>query len=300
MDLSILAEIDSSIILGIIVSTIVMSLAVFYDKYRENNSTDSNTSISNSFEMLGQLIDFSRFKVSNPFAGSGQKIKRLITSDSSSKDTETSELEVDTESNYSAIKNNLRSNISYIKLSLSGKGDQKNESIFADMDSSENAASTERSNLNFDVDEILRNKKSELDFDDNLINEMATAGGLGSQTGVEEPDSDLSHNNDLSIDIDEFEFGFGEGGDGPDNEFAFEMSGDETYDDDFTNVVAVDDFSFDDDDDNFIESLKNDIIIDEKEKIDFMSELKGESLDIEEIKTELGEVLETIKRYNTR
>ncbi|UGV39930.1 hypothetical protein J7W08_07315 [Methanococcoides orientis] len=298
MDLSILTEIDSSIILGIVVSIIVMSVAVFYDKYRGDQITEPNTSTSKSYEMLGQFIDLSSFKVSNPFVGSGQKIKKLINRDSNSKENETSELAVDAESNYSGIKgifSNFRSKISSIKLSLPGKGDRDKEAIVTGMASSKNAASTEKeSNIDFDVDKIVGNKKNELDFDDNLINEMATAGSLGTQIEVDEPDSDLSLNGDLSIDMDEFDFGFGEVGDeqddSQDDEFSFEISEDEPYNDNF---------SFEDDDDSFIESLKNDIIIEEKKKADFMSEMKGESLDIEEIKTELEGVLENLKRYNT-
>lgn len=306
MNLSILTEIDSSIILGIAVSMIVMSLAVFYDKYKEGKSTNSNTSISNSFEMLGQLIDFSSFKISNPFAGLDQKIKKLINSDSSSKENEASELAADTGSNDFDIKGvfgNLRSKVSSIKLSLPGRGNRENKAIFGDMSSSKNAASAEKeSNINFDVDEIVGNKKSELDFDDDLINEMATAGSLDSKTEVAEPDSNLSQNSDLSIDMDEFDFGFDVGGNEQDNSldnnFAFEMPDDNPSDDDFTHVVAVDDFSLDDDSDNFIESLKNDMIVDEVEKVNFMSEMEGVNLDIGVIKTELEEILASMKNFN--
>lgn len=305
MELSNLTEIDSSIILGIAVSIIVMSLAVLYDKYRGKKSTDPNISISSIFEMLGQPIDLSSLKVSNPFAGSGQKIRNLIASNPSSKENKASELAADTEPNNAGIKavfGNLKSKILSIKLSLPGKGDRENETMFEDMHSSKNAASTEEeSNINFDVDEIIENKKSELDFDDDLIDQMATAGSLASETEVEEPDSNLSLNGDLSIDMDEFDFGFGGDGneqdDSLDNEFAFDVSGDDSYDNDFTQVVAVDDISFDDNDD-FIESLKKDIVIDDKDKIDFMSKIEGESLDIEEIKTELEWVLATLKKYN--
>jgi len=306
MDLTILTEIDSSIVLGIAVSVIVMSLAVLYDRYNGGKGTNSNTSISNSFEMLGQLIDFSSFNVSNPFAGLGQKIKKLINRDSNSKENEVSELAADSGSNDSGIKGifgNLRSKVSSIKLSLPEKSNRENKAIFGDIASSKNAAFTEKeSNLNFDVDEIIGNKKNELDFDDNLINEMATGGSLGSKTEVAEPDSDLSLNSDLSIDMGEFDFGFGEGGDkqddGLDNDFTFEIPVDDSPDDEFLQVVPVDDFSLDDDNDNFIEALKNDLIIDEVEKVNFMSEMGDVSLDLGEIKTELEELLANLKRYN--
>ncbi|ABE51349.1 hypothetical protein [Methanococcoides burtonii] len=313
MNLSIISEIDPSIVLGIVVSLIVMGIAVGYDKYKEGGATDPNTSISNPVSGSERQFSLSSLKESNILVGLDKKIKKLIKRASDSNKIGAPELVADTGSNDSGIKvvfSNLISKMSSIKLSLPERSERVKKVAIEDSTPSTFTPSAEiKSDISFDVDKIVGNKKGELDFDDNLINEMATGGSSGIEIEDNESVSDFSGSNDMSIDVGEFDFGFGgdssKQDDSLDNDFSFDMPGDNSSSDDLVKVVAVDDFSFDDggddfdlddDSDSFIESLKNDIIADEVDKVNFMSGLKGVSLDIDEIKTELETVLANLKK----
>jgi len=92
-----------------------------------------------------------------------------------------------------------------------------------------------------------------------------------------------------------FDAGGGEQSD--EDDFGLNLPDEALSDDDSSFTAATDEFSFEDDNDNFMESLKKDIVIEKEDKIDFMSAMEGENLDVEEIKSELQEVLTTLNKY---
>jgi hypothetical protein len=191
---------------------------------------------------------------------------------------------------------NLKVKISSIKLALSSK--LTNFSIRKEEETGENTSDSPKSNGSksgngFDVDELLKDKKDELEFGDDLLSEMATADSITPDvTDVTATESDpnfsenadMPLNNDFEIDTDDFDFGF-------------ETADDISPDGGDLGLEGNDyEIAFADENDSFMESLKKEVKVVKEEKINFMSGLEDENLDINKIKAELEDVLARLKK----
>lgn len=314
MDLTTITQIDTTILFGIAVGIIIMSLATLYDRYMGGANNGSGKQLSNPFEGMGQILEIAGFKISNPFAKHVPKIKEMLSGLSDSAKSETSAtvtqeetLEPSAESNnvgaskpdFKAYFDTLKYKLSGINFSLPGRDNKNTESP---VESGSAASAVKEADVSFDADEIIGDKKKELDFDDNLISEMESAEDMDVGGAVTEESAGLDQ--DLSIDMDDFDFGFdagnlGDDGQAEEDDFGLNLPDEDLSDDDSSFTAATDEFSFEDDNDNFMESLKKDIVIKKEDKIDFMSAMEGENLDVEEIKSELQEVLTTLNKYKS-
>jgi hypothetical protein len=311
MDLTTITQIDTTILFGIGVGIIIMSLATLYDRYTgaANNGSGKQP---NPFEGWGKILEIAGFKASNPFAKYVPKIKEMLpgvsdstTSETTATATQEENLTPSAESNdagaskpdFKAYIDTLKYKLSGINFSLPGRDKKNTESP---VESGVAASVVKEADVSFDADEIIGDKKKELDFDDNLISEMETAEDMDVSGAVSEESAGLDE--DLSIDMDDFDFGFdagnlGDNDQADEDDFGLNLPDEDLSDDDSSFTAATDEFSFEDDNDNFMESLKKDIVIEKEDKIDFMSAMEGENLDVEEIKSELQEVLTTLNKY---
>ncbi|WP_462273447.1 hypothetical protein [Methanohalophilus sp.] len=309
MDLTTITQIDTTILFGIAVGIIIMSLATLYDRYTGAANNGSEKLPSNPFGGIGQILEIAGLKASNPFAKYIPKIKEKLARFSDSTKSETSEtatqqenLTPSAESNdagagkpdFKAYFDTLKYKLSGINFSLPGRGNKETQ---PGGESGAEASAVKEADVSFDADEIAGDKKQELDFDDNLISEMESAEDMDVGGEVSEESAGLDE--DLSIDMDDFDFGFdaGDGGQSDEEDLGLNLPEEDPSDDDSSLTAATDEISFEDDNDDFMESLKKDIVIEKEDKIDFMSAMEGQNLDIGEIKSELQEVLTTLNKY---
>ena len=72
---------------------------------------------------------------------------------------------------------------------------------------------------------------------------------------------------------------------------------DESSEDDLLFNTSSEKIALSDDRDSLMDSLKKDIVISKANKIDFMSKMQGENLDLKLIKSDLQDVLKKLKKY---
>ncbi len=83
------------------------------------------------------------------------------------------------------------------------------------------------------------------------------------------------------------------------NEFAIKVDGldDEPDENNFKFSGNTEEIKFGDESDNFLASLKKDIIIKKEKTINFMDNMQGENLDLKLMKSDLECVLKDLKKY---
>lgn len=189
---------------------------------------------------------------------------------------------------------NLRSKTLSLSSALprrSNKDKEKFASLSDNQKADLNYSAADKANT---LDKVVESKKDELDFDDDLLTEMSTSDTLtvsSPELKTAEPslggmslDLDTSFNNDFKLD---------------ENEFAIKVDGldDEPDENNFKFSENTEEIKFGDESDNFLASLKKDIIVKKEKTINFMDNMQDENLDLKLMKSDLEGVLKNLKKY---
>jgi hypothetical protein len=281
INLSALLGSNFTIIIGVFVTLAVMGIATLYDRRKGGNKNLNKTrELKPSFNMSQKIQDFSSKYMGN-FSEYSQKLSGLIPKRAKKSNFENSEIKpLKSASGIPKIFGTIRSKISSFSFTFRGKKDKFSTGKPIPQPNKTSEVSKFSGNdkiSNFDIDKIVESKKDELDFDDSVLSEMSTA------SSIKNNDAALL-NTDLSFDKNEFDIGFGAMNDEPSEEDSLFGSGAEK--------VALGD-----DTDSLLDSLKKDIVVKKEKKIDFMTEMQGENLDIKLIKSDLQDVLNKLKKY---
>ncbi|MGB9928406.1 MAG: hypothetical protein ACPK85_08380 [Methanosarcina sp.] len=301
LTLDIINDANFTILVGVFVTLIVMGIASLYDNYKLKNNKEKNNTAFNK-EKPGPSLDLNKQKKNakeinlKEIQGSG-KLENNIKIGNQDKETlekENSGKSKNAEKLSNKIENffgNFRSKISSLSLlKLFRKNKTENEDLIQsqkDIKSSKNSGSAKTNS--FDVDKIVAAKKEEFDFDGDLLNEMSTAHTIGNIKNNKDNPADnvnnaASFDSDLSLAKKEFDMEFGAMDDDfPEGDLFFKTTSGEG------NLA--------DKHDSLLNSLKNDIVINKEKKIDFMTSMQGENLDLKLIKSDLEDVLIQLKKY---
>jgi hypothetical protein len=281
INLGSIGESNFTIILGIFVTVTVMGTSILYDKRQHKNKNLYNDTGSKPSSVSGHKANSLGSGSLNGFSGFNKKLSNLIPKKINKNNSGNSGIK----STYSksGIKKafgSLRRKIP--SFSLSSRSKKMGNVDGNGIQQTDNKMQTAQFNgidkfSSFDVDKIVESKKSEFDFDDDLLSEMSTAGSIKESKSA-------SLNKDLSFDTDEFDLGF-------------EDTNDESSEDDLLFNTGSKKLKLNDEHDSLLASLKNDIVIKNEKKIDFMTEMQGENLDLKLIKSELEEVLKKLNKY---
>ncbi|ADB58431.1 hypothetical protein [Archaeoglobus profundus] len=147
------------------------------------------------------------------------------------------------------------------------------------------------SGVDKNVEKVVEESSEKVKVEEDLLEEMETASSLKSSEETENEEEskpeipelpDLSVNSDLEIDTEDI-----------DSEFKLGEEENEESGDDVEGV------EFDEKDD-LIESLAKEVAVEEEEEIDLLRDLKGQKFDVNELQSELVEVLERLKSIKKR
>jgi hypothetical protein len=263
-----------------------MGVATLYDKRRSKDKTQVKIGeLKPTQNNLSQRIQDFSSKFMGNFSGYSKKLSGLIPKREKKHNFESNEIKpLKSASGIPKIFGTIRSKVSSFSFNLHGKKDKINTGKSVQQPSKKAEASQFSGNekaSDSDIDKIVDSKKNELDFDDNVLNQMSTASSLKNNNAAI-LNTDLS--TDLSFDKNEFDIGFG-------------AINDESSEEDSLFGSGVEKISFTDDSDSLLDSLKKDIVVKKEKKIDFMTEMQGENLDLKLIKSELQDVLKRLKNY---
>jgi hypothetical protein len=270
-----------TIIIGIFVTLAVMGIATLYDKRKREGKTMVKTrELMPSLNLSQKIQDFSS-KFTGNFSEYIKKFGGLIPNRVKKQKPENSEIKpLKSTGEIPKIFGTIRSKVSSFSFNLRGKKDKINTGrsvLQPDKKSGSSQFSGNEKINDFDIDKIVDSKKDELDFDDNVLSQMSTASSL--------KNSDASLlNTDLSFDKNEFDIGFG-------------AMNDESSEEDSLFGSGPEKIAFADDTDSLLDSLKKDIVVKKEKKIDFMTEMQGENLDLKLIESELQDILKRLKNY---
>lgn len=301
LTLNIINDANFTILVGVFVTLIVMGIASLYDNYKLKNNKQKNNTAFNK-EKPEPSLDLNKQKENakeinlKEIQGPG-KLENNIKMGNPDKETlekENSGKSKNPEKLSNKIKNffgNFRSKISsFSLLKLFRKSKTENKDLIQSqkgIKSFKNSGSAK--NNSFDVDKIVAAKKEEFDFDGDLLNEMSTAHTIGNIKENKDNPADnvnnaASFDSDLSLAKKEFDMEFGAMDDEfPEGDLFFKTTSGEG------NLA--------DKHDSLLNSLKNDIVINKEKKIDFMTSMQGENLDLKLIKSDLEDVLTQLKKY---
>ncbi|HIH94972.1 TPA: hypothetical protein HA338_13465 [Methanosarcina acetivorans] len=321
MDLVTIYETNFTIFVGIFVTLVIMGTATLYDRYKSKDGTSVNPDESKLFPNLSPKRKTFSFGGLKLFPYSVKKIISLIPKSSGSGRKKSGSGRKKSGSVKKASGKNpfpkvgtvflkakgalqrlfasLNSKISLLFSALlhrNKKDEEKPASLSDSEDADEKLSEAEKVNL---LDKVVESKREELNFDDDLLTKMSNTGTLMSNNPVSnglEADTteqffgemsselDSSFDNDFNFDGSEFAIKV-EGSDGELAENAF------TFND---NPAEI---KFEDESDSFLNSLKNDIIVSNEKKINFMDGMQGENLDLKLMKSDLEGVLKDLKKY---
>jgi len=281
MDLSAVSGSNFTIYIGVFVTLVVMGTSTLYDKYKSKDKTLAKTRELKHPQDLNQKIKGFSSKYINNFSEFSKKFSNLIPKKVKKSNLENSEIKpLKSTSGIPKIFGTIRSKISSFSFTLSGKKNKlgSGKSVLQSNKKVETSkfSGTEKVS-SFDIDKMVDSKKDELDFDDDILNEMSTAGGLKNNNTA-------LLNADQAFDKNEFDIGFG-------------AMNDESSEDDLLFNTSSEKIALTDDRDSLMDSLKKDIVVSKANKIDFMSKMQGENLDLKLIKSDLQEVLKRLKKF---
>jgi len=287
MDLNAIIEENFTIVIGIFVTLAVMGITTLYDKYKSTDGSKDETSfqareLKSSLDLDKKTESFN-FKNINGFSEFSKKLSSLIPKKvhkNNFKNSETKSLKSGNE--VQKFFDTLRSEISIFSSFWRGKEDKlgSGKTVLKSDKKVRTSKLSETDNVSgFDIDKIVESKKDELDFDDNLLTQMSTASSIKNN-------NDASLNSDLTFDQSEFDIGFGAMDD--------ESSGEDLFNTGAEKIALADGH------DSLLDSLKKDIVVSKENKIDFMTAMQGENLDLKLMKSDLEDVLQNLKRYRQR
>ena len=274
------------IIIGIFVTLSVMGIATFYDKRKGENKIQ--VKIGNekpSSNLIQNIQDFSSKYTSN-FSEYSKKLSSLIPERMKKHSPESSEIKpLKSTGGIPKIFGTVKSKISSFSFSMRGKKNKfgnENSALQPNKKAKTSKFNENEKISSFDIDRVVDSKKDELDFDDNVLSEMSTASSLKNKnTALMNADLEFDKND---FDKNDFDIGFEELNDESPEENALFDSGAEKI-------------ALGDDTDSLLDSLKKDIIIKKEKKIDFMTSMQGEDLEIKSLKSDLEGTLKRLKQF---
>ncbi|MGB9132597.1 MAG: hypothetical protein WCB90_08335 [Methanosarcina sp.] len=287
MDLNTIIEQNFTIIIGIFVTLIVMGITTLYDTYKSKDGIKDKTSfqareVKPSRDSDKKTESFSSKKTKG-FSEFSKKLSSLLPKKVRKNNFENTGMKSPkTGKGIQKIFGTLQNEVSVLSSFLrgkKGKSDNGKSGLQFDKKSGSSKLSKAGNVSGFDVDKIVESKKDELDFDDNLLTQMSTAGSIKNN-------DDASLNSDLTFDNSDFDIGF-------------ESMDDESSGEDLFNTGA-EKIALADGHDSLLDSLKKDIVISKEAKIDFMTSMKGENLDLKLMKSDLEDILQDLKKYRKR
>lgn len=268
------------IIIGIFVTLLVMGVTAFYDRFKNRNENLGKTGkLKPSMGLNQKIKDFSS-KHMSIFSGISKKFSDLVPKKEKKHNLENSEIKtLKPTSGIPKIFGTVKSKISSFSFNLRHRNRYDNEKTALQSDIKEGTPKFGRNEKvsGFDVDKLVESKKDELDFDDSVLTEMSTEGSLKNNKTP-------SLNADLSFDKEEFDIGFG-------------AISDESFEEDSPFNTGAEKIALADESDNLINSLKKDIVVTKEKKINFMTEMQGENLDVKLMKSDLQDIIKRLKRY---
>lgn len=278
---SALIESNFTIIIGIFVTLTVMGIATLYDKRKGVNKPQNKTGdVKPSLNLIPKIQDFSS-KYTSSFSEYSKRFSRLIPERMKKHNSESSEIKpLKSTGGIPKIFGTVRSKISSFSFAMRGKKNKfgSENSVLQSNKKAKTSKFNENEKISsFDIDRVVDSKKGELDFDDNVLSEMSTASSL------KKKDTALM-NADLDFDKNEFDIGFEELNDESPEEGSLFGSGAEKI-------------ALGDDSDSLLDSLKKDIIVKKEKKIDFMTAMQGENLDVKLLKSDLQDTLKRLKHF---
>jgi len=316
MDLITIYETNFTIFIGIFVTLTVMGTTTLYDIYKSKGGASLDLKKIKLFSNQNQQTAAFGSKGSKQFSKYSKKLSSLILNKSSSGSKKSSSMRkksTSTRSNSNknffervetilfkakdAVQNlfvNLRSKTLSLSSALprrSSKDKEKFVSLSDNQKADLNFSAADKANT---LDKVVESKKDELDFDDDLLTKMSTSDTLtviSPELKTVEPslggmslDLDASFDNDFKLD---------------ENEFAIKVDGldDEPDENNFKFSENTEEIKFGDESDNFLASLKKDIIIKKEKTINFMDNMQGENLDLKLMKSDLEGVLKDLKKH---
>ncbi len=295
MDLVNTIETNFTIFVGVFVTLAVMGITTLFDIYKNKNEDKDENSLKSrelkpSFDMGEKKVNFGS-KGSNVFSELSNKLSGLVPKKASKNNFNNSDTKyLKSENGINKIFSNLKGKLSLLSLPRGSKGENLNSGKSA-LQSDKKAGTSKFGKDNkvssFDVDQIVGSKKDEFDFEDDLLTEMSTASSIKDNKNSTKDNNAASLNSDLTFDDSEFDIGFGE-------------MDDEQPQDDLLFNTGAEKIALADERDSLLDSLKKDIVISNENKIDFMTSMKGENLDVKLIKSELEDVSRTLKTYRQR
>jgi hypothetical protein len=269
-----------AIVIGIFVTLSVMGVTAFYDRYKKRDENlAKNGKLKPSLGLNQKIKDFSSKYMSN-FSGISKKFSGMIPKKEKKYKLENSEIKtLKPTSGIPKIFGTIKSKISSFSFNLRHRNKYGSEkaALRPDMNQGTSKPSGNEKVSGFDVDKLMESKKDELDFDDSVLTEMSTEGGLKNN-------KTSSLNADLSFDKEEFDIGFG-------------AISDESFEEDSLFNTGAEKIALADERDNLLDSLKKDIVVSHEKKINFMTDMQGENLDLKIMKSDLEDVLKKLKKY---
>ncbi len=295
MDLVNTIETNFTIFIGVFVTLAVMGITTLFDIYKNKNEDKNENSLKSrelkpSFDMNERKGNFSS-KGSNVFSEFSNKLSSLVPKKASKNNFNNSETKnLNPDNGINKIFSNLKGKLSLLSLSRDGKGDNLNSgksALKSNKKSGTSKLGEDNKASSFDIDQIVRSKKDEFDFEDDLLTEMSTSSSIKDHKNSNKDSNAASLNNDLTFDDSEFDIGFGEMDDGqPQDDLLFN--------------TGAEKIALADERDSLLDSLKKDIVITNENKIDFMTSMKGVNLDVKLIRSDLEDVSRTLKTYRQR
>jgi len=294
MDLVNTIEANFTIFVGVFVTLAVMGITTLFDIYKNKNEDKNENSLKSrelkpSFDMNEKKGNFSS-KGSNVFSEFTNKLSSLVPKKASKNNFNNSETKnLKSENGINKIFSNLKGKLSLLSLPRGSKGYnlRSGKSLKSDKKAGTSKFGKDDKVSSFDVDQIVGSKKEEFDFEDDLLTEMSTASSIKDNKNSTKDNNAASLNSDLTFDDSEFDIGFGE-------------MEDEQPQEDLLFNTGAEKIALADERDSLLDSLKKDIVISNENKIDFMTSMKGENLDVKLIKSELEDVSRTLKTYRQR
>jgi len=315
MDLKTIYETNFTIFIGIFVTLVVMGTTTLYDRYKSKGGAPFDLEEFKSFSNLTRKITTFSSEGLKHFSEYGKKLSGSIQKRSGSSRKRSSSVQRNSSKNnpekvepiflkakdsIQKLFGNLRNKISSISSTLPLRKKNDEEKFFSLSDKKEKNKKETNSKFNAadnvnNLEKVVESKKDELDFDDDLLTKMSTAGTLKSkipEANMEEPffgamssELDESLEKDLMFDENEFDIKIEGLDNGPDEDnFLFNSNSSE--------------IKFGDESDSLLASLKNEIVISKEKKVNFMGDIQGEDLDLKLMKSDLEGILRDLKKHN--
>jgi len=321
MDLVTIYETNFTIFIGIFVTLAVMGTATLYDRYKSKGGASLNPGEFKLFSNLSPKIKTFSSEGLKHFSDYGKKLGSLIPKSSGlSRKKSASGRKRSGSVKRASGKNSLekvgtvflkaKSALQKLFASLSNKisslpsslphRNKKDEDGLVSLSDYEGAdaklSAAEKVNH---LDKVVESKKDELDFDDDFLSKMSNTGTLINNSPVSnglEADTREQFFGGMSSELDSsFDNDFNFDG----SEFAIKVEGldNEPAEDTFAFNDNAAEIKFEDESDSFLNSLKNDIVVSNEKKINFMDGMQGEDLDLKMMKSDLEGILKDLKKY---